>query len=330
MPLPPGTRIISWSRAWFDNATVSTVIEPLVADWQREFALGTSRTDRLVSLIRGRIALLGTLIRLSPRIVFDPLPRGNASRALWRMFLVAGIATLILSTPLMTGFTRRLGLSALLFMLPSNLTFVTAFAPLAAVEFVRRESHLSHRNQRRLALICAAIASAWILVGGGWVTPVANQKVQDRFSEVLEHRRPSDWRGPRRRGVGELTTSELFRQPPADLDSLGKFRVPAEINSRLSLIVLPFALALFRWITLNLSAQRTGFRWTSILIWIAAMTAFFLLRSAGREMEAFYELPQGIYAWVPPVVILLAAIDLHVFFGGRASTSAASRSLSNP
>lgn len=33
---PPGTRLLTLARVWFDERTVALVFEPFVADWQAE------------------------------------------------------------------------------------------------------------------------------------------------------------------------------------------------------------------------------------------------------------------------------------------------------
>ena len=90
-----GERWLRWSRAWFDEATVKHVIEPLVADWQHDAATaGTSR--RLQTHLRWQIAVARSFFACVADHVRKPLPVGLGSGA-WLM--VAGYTgTLLLGT----------------------------------------------------------------------------------------------------------------------------------------------------------------------------------------------------------------------------------------
>ena len=59
----PGTRLLAFARRWFPPSTVSSVFEPLVADWQRELdeAAGASPVRRAMIVLRGLLAFASTL-----------------------------------------------------------------------------------------------------------------------------------------------------------------------------------------------------------------------------------------------------------------------------
>lgn len=48
----PGTRLLRFARLWFPPSTVSSVFEPLVADWQR--GSGPTRAERAMSMVNRR------------------------------------------------------------------------------------------------------------------------------------------------------------------------------------------------------------------------------------------------------------------------------------
>ncbi len=60
----PGTRLLEFARRWFPPSTVSSVFEPLVADWQRELrdASQAPLARRAAVVVRGLLAFTVTLI----------------------------------------------------------------------------------------------------------------------------------------------------------------------------------------------------------------------------------------------------------------------------
>jgi hypothetical protein len=70
----PGMRLLAIARLWFDKATIDRVFEPLVADWQAEYASAPAAERRRI-WFRGLTALFTTSI-----VVIGRSTRGEASR----------------------------------------------------------------------------------------------------------------------------------------------------------------------------------------------------------------------------------------------------------
>ena len=70
---PPGTRLLRLARAWFDEATVTRVFEPRVADWQHEAAM-TPRGRHHVCLARGYASFMTSFALVLPRLFLRPRP----------------------------------------------------------------------------------------------------------------------------------------------------------------------------------------------------------------------------------------------------------------
>jgi len=312
-------RLLASARRWFDPGTVNRFFEPLIADWQHERSRASNRRDRVLSTVRGGVTFLATVALLLPQLVFASLDRATTRSATRRMLLFSTIGTLILAAPEMTGSTRRMGLAMTLLLLPSVFTLVIAFAPLAIVEFARRESGLRAYEQRRLVLRSVLVACLWILLGGGWLTPMANQGYRDAMGASLQQRHPDQRVTPVRRGVRELTSVELFQPPPPDLIPMSDAQssMVAEIHSRFSLLVLPAALAFLRWVMLGASRQRRGFRWSSAAVWVLAIIGIIGLRSVGISAARAYGLSPSVGVWAAPLLTILIAIDLQILFAGR-------------
>jgi hypothetical protein len=64
----PGTRALAIASQWFDPRTVSTVFEPLVADWQRQW-LDAAPPKRARTWLHGAAAFCVATVTASPQVV---------------------------------------------------------------------------------------------------------------------------------------------------------------------------------------------------------------------------------------------------------------------
>jgi len=98
----PGTRLLAFARRWFPSSTVSSVLEPLVADWQRQWSDATPAQRQWVDL-KGRAAFAVTLAMMTPRLILAP------SSFFARPLVVAGGFWLLMSFVLLIPFMRQNG-----------------------------------------------------------------------------------------------------------------------------------------------------------------------------------------------------------------------------
>ena len=67
----PGTHLVQFAQRWFSPSTVSSVFEPLVADWQRQWNDATPAERRWID-VKGRVAFATTLVMMAPRVALMP------------------------------------------------------------------------------------------------------------------------------------------------------------------------------------------------------------------------------------------------------------------
>ena len=74
-----GSRLLAFASRWFDEQTVASVFQPLVADWQHESAAATG-VARVLANIRGRLAFATVSVANRPTCASCHCP-GDDARA---------------------------------------------------------------------------------------------------------------------------------------------------------------------------------------------------------------------------------------------------------
>jgi hypothetical protein len=281
-----GERWLRFARAWFDEPTIESVVEPLVADWQHEAAtLGTSR--RLRTHLRWQIAVVRSLAACFADHVRKPLPPGLGSGA-WLM--VEGFATLgaiVLAVPIYrTAPNLALGLGTIL---PSALgvSLPLAAVPMLVLVTVRRG--ITARASRWLAVRAALILTTVMVPLAGWVIPSSNQDWRELHA-------PADAPRPILRGNRELTLPELFvpRVSPMVTEPIRK----REAHNRMAVILMPITLC-----ALGIAASRRVRRplYGALTWWIFAAALWFLTLpiAYGALSRTFFE---DLAPWAPHLV----------------------------
>lgn len=276
----PGTRLMHFARRWFPSSMVSSVFEPLVADWQRQWNEATRAERRWIN-VKGSVAFAFTAIMLTPRLAVAP----TAFRA--RPLALAGAFWLLTSCLLTLPFVQEgLPLKFIWLLLPGSLTLMLPFAILPAIDAMRQDRQAPTPRERRTALTLVAVAVCGVAIGQGWLTPAANQRWRNQVMSELNGR-PT----VASRGVREVTTGELIAGDVAILPALHGIPRVRELNMRLSLALLPAVLAWLRWQSLR--RPRTG-SWPlvkSCVLAIAAAAAFIAIMPAARSLEFVFFAP---------------------------------------
>jgi hypothetical protein len=299
----PGTRLLAFAPRWFDAATVSRVLEPLVADWQREWR-DAPPSHRTWIRMRGVVCFAIAMTALAPRaLVLTPTPPAMLRRVVARLviFLIAGSA--ILSLPFLFEL-RRIApgrLAVLLFwLLPAGLALVFPFAMGFIVDAIRRRPV---SPVERIAVVrTALVAVAFMLLVPGWVVPATNQ--QFRLTVKAD-----PWHPPAR-GVRELTTYQLFSGtgPRAFADPGEAYQVTRrrEQHQRASLLFLPLVLIWLRWRALDHPSPR----WLLPpgLAATVALCAYFAMRENDHAIESLLGAGPGFGAWLPLAVFIVIGI----------------------
>lgn len=270
----PGTRLLQFVRRWFSPATVASVFEPLVADWQRQWSEATPAERRWIN-VKGRVAFATALIMMAPRVA---LTLGTL-----RARLLIGAATFWFATAVLNILPvaeEGVPLASLWLLLPANLTLMLPFAILPAIDAMRRGGEKPAAADRRGALTLIVVAVIGVAVGQGWVTPAANQQFRNETASHFNGRPTIVPRGLREMTTAELIVGDLTNTPALD----GTPRV-RELNMRLTLAVLPALLAWLRWRSLSRPRKRSWPVVKSCLLAIAAPFAFFAVMPVGAALE---------------------------------------------
>lgn len=159
----PGTRLLAFARLWFDERTLSSVFEPLVADWQGEAQAAPTLNSAHWINLRWRFAFLATGVMAIPRLVAIPLPTGLLVDLALRASLFGTLGYF-----LQQAFGRGADMAgaAMIDSLP--------FALLPVVMRLR-STELPEYAARTMVLLCATAAVLVLALAGGaaWQTRTA-------------------------------------------------------------------------------------------------------------------------------------------------------------
>lgn len=266
----PGTRLLAFASRWFEPAVVASVIEPLVADWQRQWTDATPAQRRWID-VKGFAAFATTVVMMTPRLILSP------SSFSARPLVVAGGFWLLMSFVLLIPFMRQNGpLDLVWLVLPSCLTAMLPFAVLPAMDAIRREGEVSTPTERRAVITLAGLAVCGVVLGQ-WVTPVANQTFRNEAMSRMNGRPSVAWKG-----VRERTTLDLIAGEGSTIPAPARTR---ELASRATLALLPAVLAWFRWRSLGRARNRSWPLLKSCLLAFAACAAFFTVLPISIALE---------------------------------------------
>jgi hypothetical protein len=153
----PGSTTLAWLLKWFDAQLVSSVFEPLLADWQREIA--ANRSSLLRARWWGAIAL--TVLQSLPRAAFGGL-RGAFVLALAGR--AAAFLTLAFAVQWLFGI--RLSPRSDAQAWPPSFATTFFFMMTPVIWRVRREA-IPVQQQRliTIAFLMVCVAGAWVAAG---------------------------------------------------------------------------------------------------------------------------------------------------------------------
>lgn len=296
----PGTRLLGFARLIVEPDTVTRVLEPLVADAQREWLVADTRWRRvLVRVVCG--AALGW--SAAHCFALESTPSDVRRRAWATVFTFTLLGTLVLAMPL-----AWVPPDLMVYWLPSTLMVAVPFAVLPLAMLLG--TNLDRIASRRYLIRFTVVAALLVFVFNGWVTPYANQRFREhavrRAAEeagnLTEYRPPA-------RGIRELTTTELFfihLSPMRHVASPTKLR--EELQSRATLPLLPVVLAVMGW---SLTRESSAAGPARLLAWwVFACATFALTRSLGMTLERSWSVPREAAIWLPLVMWLVASIVL--------------------
>lgn len=297
----PGPRLLAFARLVIDPIAVERVLEPLVADWQREWLACDTTTRRALVRVRGCVAFICSAAYCC---ALDDMPRDVRWRAWMTLVTFATLGTLVLAIPMRAWAPRDL----LLYLLPSTVTLSIPFAmlPLAILLGTSANRDVSRRHLARLTIIVALLVFAL----HNWIAPHANQAFREHVTmrRAAEAGRLAEYRPPRR-GLGEMTLREVFclsLLTPSAIASPPKVR--EELFRRMSLPLVPVLLALMGWCLTRVSSSAGPLRlfgW-----WVFASITYGFASSLGMTLERSWSTPREIAVWLPLALWSVAIVAL--------------------
>jgi hypothetical protein len=260
---PPGSRLLEFTSQWFDDRTVAGVFQPLVADLQHEWSAAAPGRRRWIAL-QGRVAFVVAFIATYPRVLRTPTPSWLVRRVLMRIAVFCAIVSVLSIVPVLRQFGTQLdgaslAVIATIVLLPlvALLTNLLPFAMTAGIDPIRGDDSLPPDVMRGTATKLLIATTLWMVIGTGWIVPASDQVWRTAVMAAAGGS-ASGYVPPR--GVRELSTPELLfhperafvqRQTHVEAASL-------ELWRRVSLILLPLALACLRWHANNAPRVRPG------------------------------------------------------------------------
>lgn len=221
--------------------------------------------------VRGFLALLLTIGRVSPGSMFSPMPASVVSPAMIRVALFCVPITVLMLAPFVGWWTApspRPPALSWAYLVPGALVIPIPFAMILIVDLVCLNPTLTTLAKRRIVLQFALLTVVLMIAGLGWLVPSANQS----WREAWGHAQTGNWHIAR--GLRELTMFELLRRQPLPVN---------ELFNRAFLMTLPAAVALSRWIAFRIPAVRRAPNMRIEVVWVltnaALIVVFYLLAS---------------------------------------------------
>ena len=283
--------------------TLEHVVEPAIADLQREYAGAGGLASRVGIVLAGYVAILRVIAICAGSVAVETdEERGTLVRMLeWSATMIAVIALMLMVPPLFNrptlGWREATTLvpQAMALAIPIGIAFGLAFGLRAPLTM----------NLAKATLLGAIAASALSFVILAWGVPAANEAFRDiTFREL----RARGYEGPAaglQKGYSEMTLSELRRQA-AHFAANGEPGIARLFVFRFH-FRFAFAGAALALVSVLLAApdKHRGFRGVLAL---AACFVYWVLMIVGEIGSRDGYLPQPIGAWLPNLVLIASAI----------------------
>lgn len=292
----PGSQLLTLARTVIDPLAVERILEPLVADWQREWLAVTTTRSRAIVWVRGVSAFVW-----STGYCFV---LGSTPTSLSRTASITLVSLTVLTVALdYASWISTLGAHGALWLVPGSIVMSPWFATLPLGIRLGAERHQRIAARRYLARMVFVMTTCAVIMTS-WIFPIWSRIAIDRLTPSAIHR-------PLRMNSGELTLSELlspdadrliglgWHSPPLKLDP--RWEVERELHNRATLILIPVLLATLGWSMARASASAG-------MLNLALLTILnFALWVAFRGMPPVIPLPPLMSLWAPALVWTLSS-----------------------
>jgi Lipopolysaccharide export system permease LptF/LptG len=300
----PGRALHRLSAGICCAKTLEHVVEPAIADLQKEYAIAPSRMHRVRVLVTGYAAIIKVVGICALR---PSEPTGEDRHALGRILMwsvgsVVATTALLLVPPLLNRNQSISSWFAAATLIPQA---VPLGIPIGIVFGVALGlSTRPNMNVAKVTLFGALAASALSLATLAWAMPAANQA----FNQIaIDESRARGYDGPvqLQKSYNEMWLSELRRQAEL-LAADGEPRLARLFVFRFH-FRLSFAAATFSLVSLLIAAS-VGHRGLRFVTALAACLAYWMLMYAGDAGSRGGYLAPSLGAWLPNLVFVVSAI----------------------
>ena len=282
--------------------TLDRVVEPAIADLQKEYESAADGNRRVWALLTGYSAVL-KVIAVCALSVSSTTPDEHEvlrKTLAWSAGWVAAISTLLMLPPLLDSSMRRW--DAALALVPQAMPLAIPMGIAIGIAFGL--SARPERNVVKVALLGAVIASALSFAILAWVMPATNHAF--RQMAIRELRVGGLEREfMLQKGHNEMTLAELRREE-ASFAAAGQIRLPRQFAFAFH---VRFALAVGTLVLASLLlAAPFNHRGARGLIAFAASFGYVAMLYTGETLAVSHgALPPIVGAWLPNVVLTAIA-----------------------
>jgi hypothetical protein len=285
-----GDRIRAFAARVFDAGTMERVIDPAMADLQREAPSLAAYAAVLKVML-----MCGCQEAMMSNHEWTSDDRRAMIRALTGASIVTLLATLGSEAPFLpyAWHPGSVDPKVPLYLAPQGLPGALALGAMLGILFGLEGRQVSRRVAGCL-LALALAASVGSFVDLAWITPAGNQAFRAAAS-----------------GNPGLTRTELA------LGELWQFSSPDSLlnfHTRLALGCLPLVLAVF---ALSIVRMKPLGRWTLGIAAVATVVGYYTVLYGGRSMALDGRVPAYAAAWLPNVTFVLISVALTVLSARR-------------
>ena len=299
----PGRALYRIASIVCSSTTLDRVIEPAIADLQKEFAVPTGVFARAWVLVLGYLAIIKVIAicALTVSGTSDVERRALATTAVWSVCLVAAMTALLIVPPYYQFGHQIRGLAAAMTLVPQaaplSIPIGIAFA-LAFGFSVRPTWNLV--KGILLGTLAATVLSLYVLV---WGMPAGNQA----FREIAFRAINPEHHGPvvLQKGHNEMSFSELRREIMR-FSASGERREARSAAFRLHLRVA-LAGASLAVVCLFLAFPLSHRAWRGLLAFVVCF-AYWALIFVGEAASSRGYFPPPLGAWLPNIAVIATAI----------------------
>lgn len=280
--------------------TLEYVIEPAIADLQKEYA-AADKGALVLSLIRGYVAILTVMAICALCGPFRRRqPRDDVAFTLvWSLVLISGVTLLLLLPPLLIVERETITSVSLVTLIPQAVPLAIPIGLTLGIAVGLANRSFTRATARRV-LFTAALAALVSCATMVWVMPASNQA----YRELVARERGIS--GPLAKGHSEMSLSEL-RRATAVATAAGNVRQAGEsawfFHIRFSLAAAAVAVSGF---LLTVSVTGTLAR---VMVTLVVCLIYWGLLYTGEWLAVTRALvPAFAGAWLPNVVLIASAI----------------------